>query len=74
MESAKLSVKEVRNREKRKSPRRRLPLHPATGSFTQAELTIAKCMQVVQGLYEGVELTKGNTQGLVTYIRTTRCA
>ncbi|MGI6655085.1 MAG: type I DNA topoisomerase [Christensenellales bacterium] len=71
MESAKLSVKEVRNREKRKSP-----APPFTTSTLQQEasrklnFTIAKCMQVVQGLYEGVELTKGNTQGLVTYIRT----
>ncbi len=71
MESAKLSVKEVRNREKRKSP-----TPPFTTSTLQQEasrklnFTIAKCMQVVQGLYEGVELAKGNTQGLVTYIRT----
>ncbi len=71
IQKAKLTVAAVRNREKRKSPS-----PPFTTSTLQQEasrklnFTIAKCMQVVQGLYEGVEITKGNTQGLVTYIRT----
>lgn len=68
---AELTVTLVKNREKRKAPSA-----PFTTSTLQQEasrklnFTIAKCMQVVQGLYEGVEITRGNTQGLVTYIRT----
>ncbi len=68
---AALAVSSVKNKEKRKSP-----APPFSTSTLQQEasrklnFTIAKCMQVVQGLYEGVEIKRGNTQGLVTYIRT----
>ena len=56
--------------------RKRTPAPPFTTSTLQQEasrklnFSISKTMQVVQGLYEGVDLGKMGTQGLVTYIRT----
>ena len=56
--------------------RRRLPAPPFTTSSLQQEagrklnFTTAKTMQVVQQLYEGVELKGVGVEGLVTYIRT----
>lgn len=64
-------VKDIKVKEKRKSP-----APPFTTSTLQQEasrklnFTISKTMQVVQQLYEGVELQQGGLQGLVTYIRT----
>ncbi len=61
----------VRNSEKRKAP-----AAPFTTSSLQQEasrklgFTTAKTMQVVQQLYEGVDLEGEGTQGIVTYIRT----
>ncbi len=70
-ESAKLKVTGVRKGEKR---------HNAPAPFTTSSLqqeaskklnfTTAKTMQVVQQLYEGVELKGSGSTGLVTYIRT----
>ncbi len=71
IEGAELKVKSVRTRERLKHP-----APPFTTSTLQQEasrklnFTIAKTMQVVQGLYEGVDLGKEGTQGLVSYIRT----
>ncbi|NLA54065.1 MAG: type I DNA topoisomerase, partial [Clostridiales bacterium] len=68
---AKLSVLQVKTKVRAKQP-----APPFTTSTLQQEasrkinFTISKTMQVVQGLYEGVELGKEGTQGLVTYIRT----
>ena len=71
MERETFTVTEVRRKEKRKqaSP-------PFTTSSLQQEagrklnFTTARTMQVVQQLYEGVDLEKEGAQGLVTYIRT----
>ena len=58
------------------SEKRKLPAAPFTTSSLQQEasrklgFTTAKTMQVVQQLYEGVDLEGEGTQGIVTYIRT----
>ena len=65
------TVTAVRVGEKRKTPQ-----PPFTTSSLQQEasrklnFTTQKTMQVIQSLYEGVELGKAGSQGLVTYIRT----
>ena len=65
------AVTNVKLGEKRKSP-----VAPFTTSSLQQEasrklgFTTAKTMQVVQQLYEGVDLEGEGTQGIVTYIRT----
>ena len=64
-------VTDVRPGEKRK-----MPAAPFTTSSLQQEasrklnFSTAKTMQVVQTLYEGVDIESEGTQGLVTYIRT----
>ena len=64
-------VQEIRSRE-----RKRLPAPPFTTSSLQQEasrklnFSTSRTMQVVQQLYEGVDLAGEGTQGLVTYIRT----
>lgn len=64
-------VQEVRNGKKLKNP-----APPFTTSTLQQEasrklnFSTAKTMQVVQQLYEGIDLGKAGTVGLVTYIRT----
>ncbi len=71
IESASFKVSEVRRKEKR-----RQAAPPFTTSSLQQEasrklgFTTARTMQVVQQLYEGVDLQGEGTQGLVTYIRT----
>ena len=56
--------------------KRKLPAAPFITSSLQQEasrklgFTTAKTMQVVQQLYEGVDLDGEGTQGIVTYIRT----
>ena len=71
IKKAKLSVLQVKTKVRAKQP-----APPFTTSTLQQEasrkinFTISKTMQVVQGLYEGIELGKEGTQGLVTYIRT----
>ena len=71
MNRAHFAVSSVRIGEKRKSP-----AAPFTTSSLQQEasrklgFTTAKTMQVVQQLYEGVDLEGEGTQGIVTYIRT----
>ena len=65
------AVSSVKTGEKHKSP-----AAPFTTSSLQQEasrklgFTTAKTMQVVQQLYEGVDLEGEGTQGIVTYIRT----
>ena len=60
----------------KKKDRKRQPAPPFTTSSLQQEagrklsFTTAKTMQVVQQLYEGVDLEGEGAQGLVTYIRT----
>ena len=60
----------------RTGEKRKLPAPPFTTSSLQQEaarklsFTTAKTMQVVQQLYEGIDLEGEGTQGLVTYIRT----
>ena len=67
----KYHVSLVRHGEKHK-----MPSPPFTTSSLQQEagrklnFTTQKTMQVVQALYEGIELGKEGSQGLVTYIRT----
>ncbi len=67
----KATVLEVKTRE-----RKRQPAPPFTTSSLQQEasrklnFTTSRTMQVVQQLYEGVDLAGEGTQGLVTYIRT----
>lgn len=69
--SAKFSVTSLKLGEKRKQP-----AAPFTTSSLQQEasrklgFSTAKTMQVVQQLYEGVDLEGEGTQGIVTYIRT----
>lgn len=68
---AHFAVTNVRIGEKHKSP-----VAPFTTSSLQQEasrklgFTTAKTMQIVQQLYEGVDLAGEGTQGIVTYIRT----
>lgn len=68
---AHFAVTSVKISEKRKNP-----APPFTTSSLQQEasrklnFTTAKTMQVVQQLYEGVDLAGEGTQGIVTYIRT----
>ncbi len=69
--NAHFAVSSVKHGEKRK-----MPAAPFTTSSLQQEasrklnFTTAKTMQVVQQLYEGVDLEGEGTQGIVTYIRT----
>ena len=69
--AAAFTVSQVKKGEKRKQP-----AAPFTTSSLQQEagrklsFTTARTMQVVQQLYEGVDLAGEGTQGLVTYIRT----
>ncbi|MBR1584177.1 MAG: type I DNA topoisomerase [Clostridia bacterium] len=71
LESAHFAVYGIKMGEKRK-----LPAPPFTTSSLQQEagrklnFTTQKTMQVVQQLYEGVDLEGEGTQGIVTYIRT----
>ena len=64
-------VSDVKSREKRK-----MPAPPFTTSSMQQEagrklsFTTSRTMQIVQQLYEGVEIAGEGIQGLVTYIRT----
>ncbi len=71
LQKAKLTVQDVKAKE-----RKRMPAPPFTTSSLQQEasrklsFTTSRTMQVVQQLYEGVDLEGEGTQGLVTYIRT----
>ncbi len=71
IEASEFTVSSVKEKEKKKSP-----APPFTTSTLQQEasrklnFTISRTMQVVQQLYEGVELKTGGLTGLVTYIRT----
>ena len=71
IESGDFTVTDIRKKEKK-----RQPAPPFTTSSLQQEagrklsFTTAKTMQVVQQLYEGVDLEGEGAQGLVTYIRT----
>ena len=71
MAKASLTVMKLRMGEKRKQP-----APPFTTSSLQQEasrklsFTTARTMQVVQQLYEGIDLGDEGTQGMVTYIRT----
>lgn len=71
VEQASFTVREVKTGEKKKQP-----APPFTTSSLQQEagrklsFTTQKTMQVVQQLYEGIELENEGMQGLVTYIRT----
>lgn len=71
IENANFAVYNIRNGEKRKQA-----APPFTTSSLQQEagrklnFTTQKTMQIVQMLYEGVDLEGEGTQGLVTYIRT----
>ena len=71
IKGSRFAVYGVKNGERRKTP-----AAPFTTSSLQQEAsrklgyTTAKTMQVVQQLYEGIELEGKDIQGLVTYIRT----
>ena len=71
IESGDFTVTDIKKKEKK-----RQPAPPFTTSSLQQEagrklsFTTAKTMQVVQQLYEGVDLEGEGAQGLVTYIRT----
>ena len=71
VESGQFTVSQIRHSEKKKTP-----TPPFTTSSLQQEagrklgFTTQKTMQVVQALYEGIELGDEGSQGLVTYIRT----
>lgn len=55
---------------------RRHPAAPFTTSTLQQEasrklkMRVRRAMQIAQGLYEGIEIGKGGTVGLITYMRT----
>ncbi|MGA7192114.1 MAG: type I DNA topoisomerase [Anaerolineales bacterium] len=71
METAAYSVTKVK-----RSERRRKPSAPFTTSTLQQEasrklgFTAKRTMALAQGLYEGQEIGKGGTTGLITYMRT----
>jgi DNA topoisomerase I, bacterial len=71
IEKAKFIISAIKQGEKKKAPSA-----PFTTSGLQQEagrklgFTTQKTMQVVQSLYEGVDLAGEGTQGIVTYIRT----
>ena len=71
VQGARLEIREVKSKEKK-----RMPAPPFTTSSLQQEasrklsFTTSRTMQVVQQLYEGIDLEGEGTQGLVTYIRT----
>lgn len=71
IETGSFIVTDIKTKEKK-----RQPAPPFTTSSLQQEagrklsFTTAKTMQVVQQLYEGVDLEGEGAQGLVTYIRT----
>ena len=71
IEKTDFKITEIRKKEKR-----RQPAPPFTTSSLQQEasrklgFTTARTMQVVQQLYEGIDIAGEGTQGLVTYIRT----
>ncbi|MCR4886675.1 MAG: type I DNA topoisomerase [Clostridiales bacterium] len=71
VESAHFAVYGIKHGDKKK-----VPAPPFTTSSLQQEagrklnFTTQKTMQVVQQLYEGVDLEDEGTQGIVTYIRT----
>ncbi len=71
IEADHFSVSDVRRKERKK-----YPAPPFTTSSLQQEasrklnFTTTRTMQVVQQLYEGIDLSAGGTHGLVTYIRT----
>ena len=71
IEKETFSVSEIRIKE-----RKRMPAPPFTTSSLQQEagrklsFTTSRTMQIVQQLYEGIDLEGEGTQGLVTYIRT----
>ena len=71
IESGSFSITEIKSKE-----RKRMPAPPFTTSSLQQEagrklsFTTARTMQIVQQLYEGVEIAGEGIQGLVTYIRT----
>lgn len=60
----------------KKQERRKSPYAPFTTSTMQQEaykklgFTTKKTMSIAQQLYEGIELKKGGTVGLITYMRT----
>ncbi len=71
MEKESFSISDIRRKEKR-----RMPAPPFTTSSLQQEagrklsFTTSRTMQIVQQLYEGIDLEGEGSQGLVTYIRT----
>ena len=80
-EQAKLAVEALTNgaftvTDVKQGEKRKLPAAPFTTSSLQQEasrklnFSTSKTMQVVQTLYEGVDLENEGTQGIVTYIRT----
>lgn len=68
--------KEFKAVEVKKRERKQNPTAPFTTSKLQQEaanklgFTAKKTMMVAQKLYEGIQLTKHGTQGLITYMRT----
>ncbi|SNR89983.1 DNA topoisomerase I [Anaerovirgula multivorans] len=80
-EEANNIISEIKNKELtvmdvKKSTKKRNPNHPFTTSTLQQEASnrlgysTKKTMSVAQQLYEGIDLEKGGTVGLITYIRT----
>ncbi len=71
IESGTFTITDVKSKERKKTP-----APPFTTSSLQQEagrklsFTTSRTMQVVQQLYEGVEIEGEGIQGLVTYIRT----
>ncbi len=71
LEDASFSVKDVRTREKRKQP-----AAPFTTSSLQQEayrklnMSPKRTMMLAQQLYEGIDIGKAGTGGLITYMRT----
>jgi DNA topoisomerase-1 len=71
LENAKWSVREVERKERRRSP-----APPFTTSRLQQDasrqlgFTVRRTMGVAQRLYEGIEIGKEGTVGLITYMRT----
>ncbi len=73
---AELNDSEFRVRDVKKGERRKKPPLPFTTSTLQQEaskqlgFSTSKTMRIAQQLYEGVDLKKGGTVGVITYLRT----
>ena len=71
LENAPFVVKDIRKSEKKKSPTPPFTTSKLQqDSFNKLHFSTAKTMRVAQQLYEGLDIGKEGTVGLITYMRT----